>query len=295
MLMRLTLALTMLAPPSQQAADAAFNAGDFRKALDLFRELAADPSVHRPDALHGAHASLIALHGATGEGEHLCHALELTRELLASGPFADAEERAAWTEIEARDVDRVKRAGVTCAAATSDTTPAGTPVATTDSSASGSPAGSLAAASQPPWPQAGEPNVDALLPVKGRPPSARSTALGRGRELLIAGGVTLGVGVGLATAAGVLGGRMLDIWREADALYEANGPVGPDTVADQSAALARDYHRLQAPMLATAVIGGSALVVGAVLTGVGAKRLSRATSRAALLPAPGGLVLRARF
>ncbi|WP_143141351.1 hypothetical protein [Nannocystis exedens] len=54
-------------------------------------------------------------------------ALELTRELLASGPFADAEERVAWAEIEARDVDRVKRAGVTCAAATADTTPVGLP------------------------------------------------------------------------------------------------------------------------------------------------------------------------
>ncbi|PCC68957.1 hypothetical protein SAMN02745121_05710 [Nannocystis exedens] len=178
MLMRFTLALTMLAPPSQEAADAAFNAGDFRKALDLFRELAADPSVHRPDALHGAHASLIALHGATGEGEHLCHALELTRELLASGPFADAEERAAWTEIEARDVDRVKRAGVTCAAA-SDTTPAGIPVATADSPAGGSPAGSLAAAIRPPGPRAGEPD---------------------GRT----SGRVYGVGLGLTAAAGVL-------------------------------------------------------------------------------------------
>lgn len=286
MLTRLTLALTMLAPPSQEAADAAFNAGDFRKALELFLERAADPSVHRPDALHGAHDSLIALYGATDAGEHLCHALALSRELLANGPFADAEERAAWAEIEARDVDRAERARVTCAAP-SDTTPAGTPVATADSPASERPT----AAIQPP----SEPDVDALLPVTGRPPAARSTTRRRDRELLIAGGVTLGVGLGLATAAGVLGGRMLDIWREADALYAANGPVGPGAVADQSAALARDYDRLQAPMLATAVIGGSALVVGAVLTGVGAKRLSRATSRAALLPAPGGLVLRARF
>jgi hypothetical protein len=287
MLTRLTLALTMLAPPSQEAADAAFNAGDFQKALDLFLERAADSSVHRPDALHGAHDSLIALHGATGEGEHLCRALALTRELLANGPFADTEERAAWTEIEARDVDRIERARVTCAT-TMDTTPAETPVAESST-------GSQAAPIQPPAPQAGEPDVDALLPVTGRPPAARSTTLRRGRELLIAGGVTLGVGLGLATAASVLGGRMLDIWREADALYEANGPIGPGAVADQSAALARDYHRLQAPMLTTAVIGGSALVVGAVLTGIGAKRLARATSRAALMPAPGGLVLRARF
>ncbi|MDC0723532.1 hypothetical protein [Nannocystis bainbridge] len=295
MLMRLTLALKMLAPPSQEAADAAFNTGDFREALDLFLERAADSSVHRPDALHGAHDSLIALHGATGEGEHLCHALELTRALLASGPFADAEERAAWAEIEARDLDRVKRAGVTCAAATSDTARVGTSVATADSPASESLVGSLAATIQPPGPRAGEPDLDALLPVTGRPPATRSTTPRRGRELMIAGGVTLGVGLGLATAAGVLGGRMLDTWREADALYEAYGPVGPGAVADQSAALARDYHRLQAPMLATAVIGGSALVVGAVLTGVGAKRLSRATSYAALLPAPGGLVLHTRF
>jgi hypothetical protein len=44
-----------------------------------------------------------------------------------------------------------------------------------------------------------------------------------------------------------------------------------------------------------AVVGGTTLVVGAVLVGVGARRFARVTSRAALLPMPGGLVFRARF
>ena len=288
MLTRLTLALTMLAPPSQEAADAAFNAGDFRKALDLFRERAADPSVHRPDALHGAHDSLIALHGATGEGEHLCRALALTRELLANGPFADPEERAAWTEIEARDVERIERAHVTCAAHT--------PPAATESLAS-EPAGTQAAPIQPPGPQANEPDVDALLPVTGRPPTARSIASAPrpGRGLAIAGGAVLSVGLGFIGASGSLGGRMLAMWRESRALHQEAVPFGTEEQVERNAALARDYQRLRAPMVATAIVGGSALVVGAVLVGVGAKRLARVADRAALLPTPGGIVLHARF
>ncbi|MFY0535260.1 hypothetical protein [Nannocystis pusilla] len=215
------------------------------------------------------------------------------------------------------------------AAATTATLPSETPKpdVTATSNAGETPAPTTTTTIQP---HAHE--SDPLLPVTGRSPVARETPrdpdggrsspvprdAGRdadrpagetpwrspvplatpprpGRELLIAGGVTLSVGVGLTAAAGVMGGRMLDIWRDANALCEENGPVGPGAVADQSDALARDYRRLQAPMIAVAVIGGSALVVGAVLTGIGAKRLSRATSRAALLPAPGGLVLHARF
>lgn len=116
-----------------------------------------------------------------------------------------------------------------------------------------------------------------------------------GRELLIAGGVALGVGLGLATAAGVMGGRMLDTWRESRALHDNVGSIGTEEQAATDAALLRDYRRHYAPMLATAVLGGSALVIGAVLVGVGAKRLGRVTSHAALFPTPGGLVLRARF
>lgn len=278
MLMRLTLALTMLAPPSQEAADAAYNDGEFRKAFDLFLEAAADSNVHRPDALHGAHASLIALHEETGETEHLCRALALARELLANGSFADDDERAAWVELEARDVDKMQRAKVTCTAAPSTTTP---------TEAAKEPPGTLTVSA---------PDEDPLLPVVSRSPARptkRPAPVGRG--LTIAGGVTLAAGLGLTGAAGYLGGSMLHAWRDSRALHEETGPLGTQEQADKDAALARDYQRLRAPMLATALVGVSALVVGAALTAVGAKRLARAASRAALLPMPGGLVLRTRF
>jgi hypothetical protein len=128
-----------------------------------------------------------------------------------------------------------------------------------------------------------------------RSPAPRATTPRPGRELLIAGGATLSVGLGLSAAAGVMGGRMLDTWRESRALHEEAGPYGTVEQADRHAALERDYDRQRPLMVTTAVIGVGTLVVGAVLTGVGAKRLARATSRAMLLPAPGGLVVRARF
>ena len=108
MLMYVTLVLTMVAP-TQKDADAAYNAGEYRKALALFHALAVDPGVHPPDALRGVHDSLVALHSQTHEAEHLCRALKVVRKLLASGPFADAYERAAWAELEAKDVARRRR------------------------------------------------------------------------------------------------------------------------------------------------------------------------------------------
>ncbi|WP_434419242.1 hypothetical protein [Nannocystis pusilla] len=131
--------------------------------------------------------------------------------------------------------------------------------------------------------------------VDGPPAREWRTTPRPGRELLIAGGVTLSVGLGLSAAAGVMGGRMLETWRESRALHEEAGPYGTVEQADRHAALERDYDRQRPLMVTTATIGVGTLVVGAVLTGVGAKRLARATSRAMLLPAPGGLVVRARF
>ena len=129
-----------------------------------------------------------------------------------------------------------------------------------------------------------------------RSPAPRATTpQSSGRELLIAGGVTLSVGLGLSAAAGVMGGRMLETWHESRALHEEAGPYGTVEQAGRHAALVRDYDRQRPLMVTTAVIGVGTLVVGAVLTGVGAKRLARATSHAMLLPAPGGLVVRARF
>ena len=116
-----------------------------------------------------------------------------------------------------------------------------------------------------------------------------------GRGLLIGGGVTLSVGLALTGAAGYMGGRLLGTWRDSRNLHAEAGPLGTEYQAARDAELASDYQRLRAPTLAMAVVGGTTLVVGAVLVGVGARRFARVTSRAALLPMPGGLVFRARF
>lgn len=116
-----------------------------------------------------------------------------------------------------------------------------------------------------------------------------------GRGLLIGGGVTLSVGLALTGAAGYMGGRLLGTWRDSRTLHAEAGPLGTEDQAARDAELASDYQRLRAPTLAMAVVGGTTLVVGAVLVGVGARRFARVTSRAALLPMPGGLVFRARF
>lgn len=179
MLTHVALALMMLAPPPEAAAQAAFNAGDYEKALDLYLERAADPEVHRPDAVYGAHDSLLALYGQTGDPAHLCRALELTRELLARGSFADADERGAWEEIEAQDVEVIEKAGVACA----------TP--------------------PPPQPPEEEQPEDELRPVtssvevEGPAPApkvhdTRSAQVPRGRR--IAGAVVVGVGAGLVAS-----------------------------------------------------------------------------------------------
>jgi hypothetical protein len=134
---------------------------------------------------------------------------------------------------------------------------------------------------------------DTLMPVP-----ARRSAAGRppsGRGLLVAGGLSLGVGVALATAAGVLRHRMPETRREYFTVIDSiDGYATPDqnTRAD---ALANDYRVMGRQSLALGLAGGATIVVAAVLAGVGGRRMARVATRAALVPVPGGLALHARF
>lgn len=112
---------------------------------------------------------------------------------------------------------------------------------------------------------------------------------------MIAGGATVGVGLALTSVAGYMGGRLLGTWREGRELREAAGRFATDEQVARDAALAHEYQRLRGPTLAMALVGGSTMILGAVLVGVGVKRFARGTSRTALMPMPGGLVFRARF
>lgn len=137
-------------------------------------------------------------------------------------------------------------------------------------------------------------SVAASLESPAETPRVASEARS-GRPLAIAGGLTLAVGLGLAGVAGYSGGRALTAYREGVELHrDVQGP--PDDAARaRDAALESEYRTMGGVALGMAFAGATAVIVGAVLSGIGGRRLARQGSRTALLPAPGGLALSARF
>ncbi|HEY0136828.1 MAG TPA: hypothetical protein VGB85_22255, partial [Nannocystis sp.] len=116
-----------------------------------------------------------------------------------------------------------------------------------------------------------------------------------GRDLVIAGGVTLGLGVGLSVAAGVMGHRLAEKRRDVVALDERIDDYATPTQDAKDAALRREYEAMKPPTVALAITAGATLVVAVILTTIGARRMARSASRTVLAPAPGGLVFHARF
>lgn len=145
-------------------------------------------------------------------------------------------------------------------------------------------------------PDAVRPTTD-LMPVSARrvnterPPSAPRP----GRGLVLAGGVTLGVGVALTAAAGFMGRRMVDTRREVLTLHDMLDGYATEDQAAAGDALTREHNALRSQTVALAMAGGATLVVAVVLASVGGRRMARAASRTALVPAPGGLAFHARF
>lgn len=212
---------------------------------------------------------------------------------LASKPRVDRQDAKSETQTPAPTIAAVTEADAVEPSAPAEAPPPFLPVAASVPVAVPGRVASIA-----------DPAPDDLAPVAARStgPTRMPPALPRqdrehtrSRGLVIAGGMTLSVGLALTGAAGNMGGRLLDTWRDSQALHDEAGPFGTEDQAAKDAALASDYQRLRAPTLAMAIVGGSTLIVGAVLVGIGAKRLVRVASRTALLPMPGGLAFRARF
>lgn len=135
-----------------------------------------------------------------------------------------------------------------------------------------------------------------LLPVAARQVDVTPAATPRpGRGLVIAGGVTLGVGAVLAVGAGLVGRRMNDTRQEIIALSEQVDGYATAEQGARDAGLRRDYEAQQHQRLALALGSGATIVVAVILAGVGGRRLARAASNTAFIPAPGGLVFRMRF
>jgi len=112
---------------------------------------------------------------------------------------------------------------------------------------------------------------------------------------VIAGGVTLGAGLVLASVAGYMGGRLLATRHGAQELLDEVDGLASVGQTARNEALESDYRRLGPPTLTLALAGGVSVVVAAVLLAVGGRRMARAPSRTAFVPVPGGLALHARF
>ena len=135
----------------------------------------------------------------------------------------------------------------------------------------------------------------ALLPVTRSTTGQPGLREGRsGRGLVVAGGITLGVGLGLGGAAAFAGARAAAVAREGFELQDAAMDMPLDeAMRRRDVELVEEYRVWTAATIGTAVAGGVAVVVGAMLVGVGRRR-SRSTE-AALVPVPGGLALHGRF
>jgi len=158
---------------------------------------------------------------------------------------------------------------------------------------------------EPPRAMVRRPSEPVLMPVsgsRGRALTAQGVRAGDhasephpGRGLLIAGGVTLGVGVALTAAAGVMGHRMIETRQQIFALDKSIQGYATMDQAARGDALIGDLEAMRPRTLALALAGGAAVLVAAVLASIGGRRIARAASRTALAPAPGGIVFHARF
>jgi hypothetical protein len=139
---------------------------------------------------------------------------------------------------------------------------------------------------------------DGLLPITPRssdkPPTTRATTPPPGRNLVIAGGVALGVGLALTGAAGYTGAQLAETYREARALRREVDGVATDDQLAMDHALTREYRELAPQTIGLAIAGGAAVVAAAVLLGVGGRRM-RTASYAIVVPVPSGLAFHARF
>lgn len=320
-LLALTLAVQEAPPASAcKVNDNACNARDFERRADQ----TSDPTM-RAWRLHSAHRSYLFLFDETGKVEHLCAArrayersitvedLPARERSSLTARLADLETRERQHRPSCRKKTSRPRRDPPLLASASRKRPAdaGADLAEVRPGQAGEtsseravvpalgdsePRAALIATPEVPreTPPAGvapahaSPRVDPL-PVR-RPQRAVRTD---GRSLVIAGSMSLLAGLAVSAAAGVAGGRVLATSRELWTLHDsANGTANADQLA-QDAALRDDYRRQLPSAVALVVASGGLLVIGAVLTGVGGRRLARA--RLALSPTPGGLALHARF
>jgi hypothetical protein len=321
------LALEAAVPPQGGATKC--EPTDNRCKAELFVRRAKEAKNDEQRALYFnvAHRSYLALFDRTGDERHLCAARRMYDKSVAI-KNQPAGQRASFEALRGDLTSRERKEGGRCGSSpkrpqadapllTAKEQASAAPAANTSSvettpanasSGDAPPAAANSADARPerapgkvavlePMPASREP-VDALLPVSRRPePSSvnTSTTPRPGRDLVIGGGVTLGLGLVLVGVATYTGADLLATRREARLLQDMVDGHATDDQLAQDATLRHDYRRLGPPTLALALAGGASVVVGAVLLAVGGRRMARAPSQTALIPVPGGVAFRARF
>lgn len=322
-----TLSLLLAAQDATPAAPAPSSSCELTdnacKARQFIEKAAKAQPPQRALYLFTAHRSYVALFAKTGDARHLCAArVNFDRSLAVKGQ--SDQQRASFeksrAELEALEQKHAPR----CEASPKRTRPRPEKVAQAvgpGPAAASAPAVPAAATTAAPDDTREEntallsarsesPVTDGLLDVSVARVSlrpARATALEipkvvnprqtrvPGRPLVIAGGATLGLGLLLSGVAGYAGARVADVSRRAFDNYEEARGQGDAEALAVSADLRRQFDRWLPVTVSAAVVGATAVIVGAILVRVGVRKMKQEPSRAALVPVHGGLAIHARF
>ena len=326
-----TLAALLIFEAASAPAKDACELTDDRCKAALYerRAVTAAAADHRAQYLFNAHNLYVRLFDKTGNPRDLCSA---RRAIEASLAIDDQPEtlRSASEALRTQLLARAKQQRARCASKTkrrvapvaapllarspvtkpaqepspetSEPDPPNTAAATEPTTTSHdstpttvpAPPHKLTLLADPDTASSTQPADGAPLPVAAPqvdvPPAS---TLRPGRGLVIAGGVTFGVGAALAVGAGLVSRRMSDTRQEIIALHERFDRYATDDQVARDAELRGDYQAQQQQRLALALGSGATIVVAMILAGVGGRRLARAASRTAFITA--GLVFRLRF
>jgi len=286
------------------------------------RAATAASSALRAKYLEAAHGSFLASYDTSRDVRDLCAARKTFDQTLAALGAETATKRLAPLEQELEKREQARRPRCALGPRKGPSVPV---VARARPPAEASPASPTEVAPTPPSvPEvpSSTPSLEReLLPVsiahrapttsrtRGRP-LASPTALrdapgptdpmpsnpGRGnRRLVIAGSVTLALGLSLVGVAAYAGSQRIEARRTS---LELLGDAQGHATAEQSAqdlALRDTYRTMGHLALGTSLAGGAAVLVGTTLAVIGGRRLARVARRVALGPHPGGLAIRARF
>ncbi len=293
------------------------------------RAATATSSAVRAKYLEAAHGSFLASYDTSGDVRDLCAARRTFDQTLGELGAETATKRLAPLQQELEKREQARRPRCAPSPRKTSTAPVVARVRPPAEASPGSPTGGLTPTtpSNPEVPSTTPPSPEReLMPVSttsktlaaaatspepqaprvASPPPAVRDAPGpidpmrsnpgrADRRLVIAGSLTLALGLSLVGVAGYAGSQRIEARRASlELLADAQGQATAEQTA-QDIALRDRYQTMGHLALGTSLAGGAAVLVGTTLAVVGGRRLARIARRIALGPLRGGLAFHARF